>query len=369
MENGIQSKPKQSINKGNLALAITTAVLTFGLGVLVYLFSPACNGVVIGGVRYDIRADYVSASCENDISIGDIEILSELDGLPVGHISINEFGNEPPCTSITSIKFQRNYIDDGQRNNMIAYTINCSGCTSLETVEFPETCMRFLFDNCPSLRSIEIPSTLSYMPSFENCTSLTSINIPDGVTKIGDSTFSGCTSLTSIDIPDSVTSIGESAFSGCTSLTSIDIPDSVTKIGKSAFSGCTSLTSVNISDGVTTIEPYTFGGCTSLTSISIPYSVTELNGSILGLGAFTGCTSLSSVYIPNSVTAIGAFTFADCTSLESVYVPDSVTYLDGTAFSLCDRLTSVSVPSHTNITQSSHYTDEAYLWMNAVDLR
>ena len=50
---------------------------------------------------------------------------------------------------------------------------------------------------------------------FENCTSLTSISIPSSVTSLGSSCFENCTSLTSISIPSSVTSLGSSCFDGC----------------------------------------------------------------------------------------------------------------------------------------------------------
>ena len=67
--------------------------------------------------------------------------------------------------------------------------------------------------------------------AFENCSSLTSINIPSSVNSIGWGAFQNCSSLTSINIPSSVTSIGWYAFQGCSALTSINIPSSVTSIG------------------------------------------------------------------------------------------------------------------------------------------
>ena len=79
---------------------------------------------------------------------------------------------------------------------------------------------------------IVIPSTVKY----ERKTYI--------VTSIGDYAFDDCTSLASINIPSSVTSIEDYAFRDCSSLTFIDIPSSVTSIGDYAFGDCTSIISV-----------------------------------------------------------------------------------------------------------------------------
>lgn len=57
--------------------------------------------------------------------------------------------------------------------------------------------------------------------------------------------FKGCTSLKTIEIPDSVTSIGYEAFANCKSLESIHLPDGVTNIGDLAFARCFALKDVN----------------------------------------------------------------------------------------------------------------------------
>ena len=73
---------------------------------------------------------------------------------------------------------------------------------------------------------LEIPSTINNYPvvsieefSFQNCTSLRSVEIPDSVTTIGYWAFANCTSLTSVIIPNSVTYIDDSAFGDCVNLT------------------------------------------------------------------------------------------------------------------------------------------------------
>ena len=153
--------------------------------------------------------------------------------------------------------------------------------------------------------------------AFDDCSSLTSITIPSSVTSIGDYAFEGCSSLTSITIPSSVTSIGWSAFSGCTGLTSVTIPNSVTSISGEAFCGCYSLTSITIPNSVTSIGDYAFADCSSLTSVTIESGVTSIC-----IGAFCGCSRLTSITIPGSVTFIGMDTFYGCSSLEEVVFGD-----------------------------------------------
>lgn len=77
--------------------------------------------------------------------------------------------------------------------------------------------------------------------AFSHCESLRSIEIPNTVTRIEDSAFSGCKMLGTVKIPNSVTEIGDYAFFGCYSLKSIKIPNSVKVIGEHAFAFCSSL--------------------------------------------------------------------------------------------------------------------------------
>lgn len=106
------------------------------------------------------------------------------------------------------------------------------------------------FENCNSLKSIKIPSSVRSIKTcaFKNCTSLTNITIPSGVWGIGLGAFENCISLKSITIPSGVTEIDSCAFEGCTSLTSITIPSSVQSMGNSVFGGCSKLTSIVFED-------------------------------------------------------------------------------------------------------------------------
>ena len=194
---------------------------------------------------------------------------------------------------------------------------------------------------CESLKSIEIPNSVTFIGNyiFCGCESLQSIEIPDYVTSIGDGAFSGCKSLQSIEIPDSVTSIGDEAFCGCESLQSIVIPDSFISIGNGAFIFCESLQSIVMPNSVISIGDDAFSFCKSLQSIEIPDSVT-----FIAYGAFCGCSSLQSIEIPESVTFIKNDAFWGCSSLQSIEIPDSVTFIGNDAFCGCSSLQTISIP-------------------------
>ena len=151
------------------------------------------------------------------------------------------------CESLTSITIPSSVTSIGE------YAFD--DCESLTSITIPSsvTSIGFgAFYNCTSLESITIPfvgqnADGSGNTSFEHIfggnvpASLKEVIITGGIS-IGRYAFDDCESLTSITIPSSVTSIGEYAFSYCESLTSITIPSSVTSIGDYAFYNCTSLT-------------------------------------------------------------------------------------------------------------------------------
>ncbi len=237
-------------------------------------------------------------------------------------------------------------------------------------------------DYTGSATSVIIPSTYKGYPvtqisnsAFENCTSITSIEIPSSIKSIGYSVFSGCTGLTGVNItdiaawcnidfynsdanplyyaknlylngelvtdlviPEGVTSIGDCAFINCTSFESVEIPSSVASISARSFEGCTNLTTIEISNGVKSIDNRAFYGCTNLAGIEIPSSVISV-----GEYAFANCTSLESVKILDGVKSIGRSAFLRCTGLTSIEIPSSVTSIGSGAFYDSTGLTDVYI--------------------------
>ncbi len=234
------------------------------------------------------------------------------------------------------------------------------------------------FYNCPNLKSVVIPSTVTTIekPVFSYCTSLinitvdknnpvfesidgnlytkggkelvqyavgkkdTSFKIPNGVTSIWPYAFYACENITEVTIPKGVTSFGDNAFNYCYYLTAVTIPGSVVSMGNSVFASCENLLSVTIEDGVKTLGKNTFGLCHSLDNVVIPSSITSLDYSV-----FSSCSGLTRITIPNSVVTIGDSAFHSCSGLASVDIGNGVTAIGKSAFYGCDNLTVLTIGS------------------------
>ena len=212
-----------------------------------------------------------------------------------------------------------------------------------------------MVDSCSALTTIVLPSTLKYISgnaTFSDAAALTDINLPEGVTfsnSNGVSHFSGCTSLESIELPASMSVIPSNMFKGCTALTTVTAKGTISKIENNAFENCKNLVTIPDLSNVTSIEDYAFRYCEKLTEVDLS-SVTEL-----GMYAFGNCTSLSGVLDLSNLVSIGTRAFSSCgiegvifgESLESigknafynsslsgkVEIPDSVTSIGSAAFS------------------------------------
>ena len=237
------------------------------------------------------------------------------------------------------------------------------------------------FHNCSSLRSVEIPSSVTTIGAhaFDGCSGLKSVTFGENsqLTSIGSYAFRGCNGLTSVFIgdieawcsidfygmdsnplyyahnlylngelvtelviPDGVKSIGSSAFEGCSGLISVTFGENsqLTSIGSSAFEGCSGLISVSFGENsqLTSIGSSAFDGCSGLTSVSFGEN-SQLTS--IGLYAFDGCSGLTSIEIPSGVTSIGLYAFDGCSGLTSIEIPASVTSIGDNAFRGCDGLT------------------------------
>ena len=133
----------------------------------------------------------------------------------------------------------------GDKVDIIGYNA-FEGCSSLETVELPDsltTLKSYTFRNCSSLKSIVIPGKVKaiYTQTFENCSSLGEIDL-GSVQRIGSSAFKGCTSLKSVVLPDLMTVIDTRVFEDCTELKRVTVPKNTKTIDKDAFVGCGELT-------------------------------------------------------------------------------------------------------------------------------
>ena len=237
------------------------------------------------------------------------------------------------------------------------------------------------FHNCSSLRSVEIPSSVTTIGAyaFDGCRGLKSVTFGENsqLTSIGSYAFRGCNGLkrvfigdieawcsidfygtesnplyyahnlylngelvTELEIPDGVTSIGSSAFENCSGLISVTFGENsqLASIGSSAFEGCSGLISVSFGENsqLTSIGSSAFYNCRGLTSVTFGEN-SQLTS--IGLYAFDGCSGLTSIEIPSGVTSIGYNAFDGCSGLTSIEIPASVTSIGNEAFRGCDGLT------------------------------
>ena len=185
----------------------------------------------------------------------------------------------------------------------------------IEIAEGITALSNFTFYNC-SARKITIPSTLKSIAyeAFES-SSITNIDLSvmaSGAT-LGNKLFQDCKSLKSVILPSDITYIDNYTFSGCSALESIIIPSTVKTIYASAFANCTKLKTVEFSDNITELKDYAFSGCTSLEEAILPSKLTTISAS-----AFSGCTGLKTVVLPSKLTSIGNNAFNNCTKLINV---------------------------------------------------
>ncbi|MDO5589640.1 MAG: leucine-rich repeat protein [Lachnospiraceae bacterium] len=132
----------------------------------------------------------------------------------------------------------------------------------------------YAFINCTNLTEVNLPGKLLIQEgAFCDCTSLKKFDFSK-VSSLGRIAFYNCSSLESIEFPETVTVINDSTFQNCSSLTSLNIPGTVKTIGANAFSGCKNLKELKIEDGVTSIGEYAFTGCENLETVTLPKTAT-----------------------------------------------------------------------------------------------
>lgn len=233
--------------------------------------------------------------------------------------------------------------------------------------------LRGVFNGSTSLRSLQLPDTITYIgqEAFCNCTSLTSIQTysdASGTEVFSPSTgylaaeeieyhaFYGCTSLTGITLGEKMQGTGgvktvqSEAFMNCSNLNSVEIGSTVTWIEGGAFANCSALDGLSsgvkvrdnplyfVQNGILYYRESNRSNvlllCPAGTQIGMltefPDNVTQIRNE-----AFYGCGGLISIVIPNTVKSIGDRAFYDCIGLGNVTIPDSVTSIGAEVFRNC----------------------------------
>ncbi|MBP5628388.1 MAG: leucine-rich repeat protein [Bacteroidaceae bacterium] len=179
-------------------------------------------------------------------------------------------------------------------------------CDRLKEVTLPSTLKTLghaAFWTCDSLRTItfaqNLPQfTFSGDSHFGHCAQLVKVTLPrTGLTTITAHMFRECPRLRNIELPGTLTSIGDNAFYGCDSLQTIYIPDNVTSIGNDAFEYCRGLHYVRLPEGLETIGNGSFAYCEKLPYINIPSTVTSIGNYALHTTATHANSNFKSVGI------------------------------------------------------------------------
>lgn len=167
---------------------------------------------------------------------------------------------------------------------------------------------RFAFGYCVRLKHVLLPSAVTIISSqgFYHCDSLRSVQIPNTVSTIQRSAFCYCAQLDSVMIPDKITQIDEYVFRDCESLTYLVLPQNIKRIGYAAFYGCKKLSTIGNLPTVSYIDRYAFYNCAELKTISFPVTQTEVP-----YATFYGCKNLRSFDFTN-IRCVRDYAFSGC---------------------------------------------------------
>lgn len=182
-------------------------------------------------------------------------------------------------------------------------------CDRIKEVTIPSTIKSLghaAFWTCDSLRTITFAEnmpdlTFSGDSHFGHNAQLVKVTLPKtGLTTMTDYMFRECPRLRNIELPSTLTTIGYQAFYGCDSLQTIYIPDAVKSIGNEAFCYCRGLRYVRLPEGLETIGNSCFGYCEKLQYLNIPSTVTSIGNYAIHTTATGSNTNFKSVGIMGS---------------------------------------------------------------------
>ncbi|MGN1195085.1 MAG: leucine-rich repeat domain-containing protein [Acutalibacteraceae bacterium] len=299
--------------------------------------------------------------------ITEVNIVSEIDGIPVTTISLygyddesDEFGLDidtlyPNVTKIT-IPDSVTDIREG----------SFAGLTKIKSITLPKNLKSLggdAFNGLQYITEITIPEKITSIPNraFLNCINLKKVTFEGDVTNIGDRAFANCKNLEKIPQLDNLKSIGDGAFYGCSKIKSVYLPETLEKLGYGAFAK-TGLRSVTV-PSKTKFGSYdedkndaygTFGGCKSLKTVVFENRTDTV---YLIDNLFNGCTALETVVLPASAKSVAVFAraFKNCTKLNTITNSERIGNILEAGFANCKSLKTLKLSSKTSYIESKAF--------------
>lgn len=266
--------------------------------------------------------------------------------------------------TIESYAFRKSNIES---INIFSTHFECLGysvfqyCKSLTSISFESTdfvIMKNAFDNCINL---QIVTNISNVPSncFSRFIKLDKVTIGEGSTSVGVKSFDNCTSLHSVSIPSSIQIISENAFLNCIKLKFIIIEysNSISSISLSAFSGCRSLANISdfSSDNYECIDNVLYsknetGKYLIFHLRNSTNTVLIINCDVICSYSFNYSNNIENISISsNSVSLIEENSFNKCLRLKYINFPLSVQYVQNNAFNDCKSIQCPLIISNTTV--------------------
>ena len=177
------------------------------------------------------------------------------------------------------------------------------------------------FHNYPTIKQLVLGGELLDIPQscFMGCSGIEEIIFEDGnkIATIGTDAFQGCSSLKSIELPATITSVPMNLCLGCSQLNSVTFLGEVTSIQQSAFNGCAALQNFTFPATLKTIAASAFYNSGLTGVIELPEGVTSV-----GANAFAGANAITGIKLPSTLATIGNAAFGPIENLASIELAD-----------------------------------------------
>lgn len=248
------------------------------------------------------------------------------------------------CPSLRSIELPStaNFIS-GENDAFVCGLGFVDACNMLETITVPESNPYLcVVDNV--LYDKEMRTLICYPAKKQGAV----FQVPQSVQRIGNDAFALNLEIEEVLLPNYIEYIGYYAFSQCGNLKRINIPEACTTIGQYAFQN-TSVLELHLPAALEVIISPAFGS--RLQTITVDegnplfYAVDDVLFSRSGVLILYAAKKEETYYaIPSGIKEISWRAFAYADNLEEIQIPSGVVAVGWHAFEGCMRLREVNLP-------------------------